>query len=124
LFFFSSRRRHTRSLRDWSSDVCSSDLTCRAPSEIAPRTARCCLDPRMALRVVEVVVFFLLARGRDDHDVGIERGGREIEAGALAGMALELVGVVVLTTRELGVTARQRAPIDGRSALRTECAGR
>src|SRR6267378_5960787 len=25
-FFFSSRRRHTSSLRDWSSDVCSSDL--------------------------------------------------------------------------------------------------
>src|SRR5690349_24020958 len=28
-FFFSSRRRHTRSLRDWSSDVCSSDLVDR-----------------------------------------------------------------------------------------------
>src|SRR5438105_11417636 len=27
LFFFSRRRRHTRSSRDWSSDVCSSDLT-------------------------------------------------------------------------------------------------
>src|SRR5204862_1164120 len=27
VFFFSSRRRHTRSLRDWSSDVCSSDLS-------------------------------------------------------------------------------------------------
>src|SRR5215204_7657896 len=27
LFFFSSRRRHTISLCDWSSDVCSSDLT-------------------------------------------------------------------------------------------------
>src|SRR5699024_3638218 len=27
LFLFSSRRRHTRSKRDWSSDVCSSDLT-------------------------------------------------------------------------------------------------
>src|SRR5205814_7654285 len=26
-FFFSSRRRHTRCLSDWSSDVCSSDLT-------------------------------------------------------------------------------------------------
>src|SRR6266849_6245935 len=26
LFFFSRRRRHTRSTRDWSSDVCSSDL--------------------------------------------------------------------------------------------------
>src|SRR6267378_2626245 len=30
-FFFSSRRRHTRSLRDWSSDVCSSDLRARMP---------------------------------------------------------------------------------------------
>src|SRR3989442_16033650 len=27
-FFFSSRRRHTRCGRDWSSDVCSSDLGC------------------------------------------------------------------------------------------------
>src|SRR5262245_64242280 len=27
VFFFSSRRRHTRCLSDWSSDVCSSDLT-------------------------------------------------------------------------------------------------
>src|SRR5258706_8491104 len=28
-FFFSSRRRHTRLVSDWSSDVCSSDLTNR-----------------------------------------------------------------------------------------------
>src|SRR2546429_4465447 len=28
-FFFSSRRRHTRCSRDWSSDVCSSDLNLR-----------------------------------------------------------------------------------------------
>src|SRR5438445_7112263 len=28
IFFFSSRRRHTRYWRDWSSDVCSSDLIC------------------------------------------------------------------------------------------------
>src|SRR3712207_8910364 len=28
-FFFSSRRRHTRYWRDWSSDVCSSDLAGR-----------------------------------------------------------------------------------------------
>src|SRR5207253_7794529 len=28
-FFFSSRRRHTRWPRDWSSDVCSSDLNAR-----------------------------------------------------------------------------------------------
>src|SRR5690606_40231260 len=49
LFFFSSRRRHTRFSRDWSSDVCSSDLASpadvpcelvdggrRAPDEIRP----------------------------------------------------------------------------------------
>src|SRR2546421_1663536 len=33
-FFFSSRRRHTRSDRDWSSDVCSSDLS--APTLVGP----------------------------------------------------------------------------------------
>src|SRR5689334_23950812 len=30
-FFFSSRRRHTRWNCDWSSDVCSSDLSKRSP---------------------------------------------------------------------------------------------
>src|SRR5438093_10426525 len=30
VFFFSSRRRHTRLVSDWSSDVCSSDLSCRS----------------------------------------------------------------------------------------------
>src|SRR5207249_9025522 len=38
-FFFSSRRRHTRSKRDWSSDVCSSDL-CESAGEPAVRHAR------------------------------------------------------------------------------------
>src|SRR5699024_12168039 len=33
-FFFSSRRRHTRSKRDWSSDVCSSDLAKIDPKAI------------------------------------------------------------------------------------------
>src|SRR5690606_40549552 len=38
VFFFSSRRRHTRFSRDWSSDVCSSDLLCcsLAPPGHAP----------------------------------------------------------------------------------------
>src|SRR2546429_9462205 len=31
VFFFSSRRRHTRCSRDWSSDVCSSDLQLLTP---------------------------------------------------------------------------------------------
>src|SRR3712207_7772089 len=36
-FFFSSRRRHTRYWRDWSSDVCSSDLGWPAAEAPAPR---------------------------------------------------------------------------------------
>src|SRR5690606_41144426 len=35
-FFFSSRRRHTRFSRDWSSDVCSSDLGADAKTSVLP----------------------------------------------------------------------------------------
>src|SRR5947209_20291220 len=41
-FFFSSRRRHTRYWRDWSSDVCSSDLT------ILPRPAKALVHSALA----------------------------------------------------------------------------
>src|SRR6266542_6289527 len=41
-FFFSSRRRHTRCYRDWSSDVCSSDLTISRDGW--PRISPCELD--------------------------------------------------------------------------------
>src|SRR5260221_10375442 len=47
-FFFSSRRRHTRSLCDWSSDVCSSDLVGRSLAPIAALTEHASL---MASRV-------------------------------------------------------------------------
>src|SRR5699024_12135060 len=51
-FFFSSRRRHTRSKRDWSSDVCSSDLVPDDISKdkvgvIAPETVRQYVDKSM-----------------------------------------------------------------------------
>src|SRR5690606_41194789 len=36
-FFFSSRRRHTRFSRDWSSDVCSSDLL--LSQRVSPKVA-------------------------------------------------------------------------------------
>src|SRR5205807_5262250 len=43
LFFFSSRRRHTRLQGDWSSDVCSSDL--RAPARgITQAFSLCALE--------------------------------------------------------------------------------
>src|SRR5207249_4256543 len=59
LFFFSSRRRHTRSKRDWSSDVCSSDLrdifgsplgADMARNPLTSSTAACCWIPLFALR--------------------------------------------------------------------------
>src|SRR2546429_2807927 len=39
-FFFSSRRRHTRCSRDWSSDVCSSDLRAPLPASAARAVPR------------------------------------------------------------------------------------
>src|SRR5262249_59745327 len=47
LFFFSSRRRHTRLVSDWSSDVCSSDLRVfhaggARPGQLASGRGQCC----------------------------------------------------------------------------------
>src|SRR5437868_11193410 len=59
-FFFSSRRRHTRSKRDWSSDVCSSDLLgdALAPSSSLParevERLRSYVRGRVARRPVEL----------------------------------------------------------------------
>src|SRR2546429_5319333 len=39
-FFFSSRRRHTRCSRDWSSDVCSSDLATDRDTALAGERRR------------------------------------------------------------------------------------
>src|SRR5438105_14708739 len=50
LFFFSSRRRHTRSTRDWSSDVCSSDLAAVVLSRFYHKIKH--LQPGTALEVV------------------------------------------------------------------------
>src|SRR5215203_992724 len=46
-FFFSSRRRHTRYWRDWSSDVCSSDLSTHASS--CPGPLRQCRAGQMMM---------------------------------------------------------------------------
>src|SRR5439155_5825457 len=51
-FFFSSRRRHTRWPRDWSSDVCSSDLA--PPCSSARRRAIAGLGLAIARRLAEL----------------------------------------------------------------------
>src|SRR5687768_18394238 len=55
-FFFSSRRRHTRCSRDWSSDVCSSDLKAGAHGELCGLLAiRSALEARGDMREVVLV---------------------------------------------------------------------
>src|SRR5262245_56225352 len=53
-FFFSSRRRHTRCLSDWSSDVCSSDLTGGNLAEILDNLAHVVRERFKILRQVRV----------------------------------------------------------------------
>src|SRR5205814_4312637 len=48
VFFFSSRRRHTRCLSDWSSDVCSSDLASRRFARFTQATSK--INPTMPAR--------------------------------------------------------------------------
>src|SRR6266511_5923623 len=78
-FFFSSRRRHTRFSRDWSSDVCSSDLADR------PRDAAVLLEgwakPRPADEEAARRRSELLARiGEGDKALAVERGALEAYA--------------------------------------------
>src|SRR5204862_4043947 len=66
-FFFSSRRRHTRSLRDWSSDVCSSDLDFRLVGfeirdiflQRARRCARSCDKTRERQKLIAPLVILV-----------------------------------------------------------------
>src|SRR6266516_7249101 len=95
-FFFSSRRRHTRSYGDWSSDVCSSDLRAEkavdkllqgmessaelvqlsdapAPEEIAISEAEA--SQRPVVRLVDLIISEgILARSSDIH-IEPEEGG-------------------------------------------------
>src|SRR3712207_8174968 len=85
-FFFSSRRRHTRYWRDWSSDVCSSDLE-RLPLRRARRDRRSAYREPAALEVD--VVDAVSVEEPPGGDVGIGRGwwrGR----GEISGVAVSL----------------------------------
>src|SRR5205814_4181303 len=73
-FFFSSRRRHTRCLSDWSSDVCSSDL-------VRPKTGEHDVDTkinqaRKFLEHKDKVLVYVLFKGRELQH--IEEGRRII----------------------------------------------
>src|SRR5206468_4539853 len=67
--FFSSRRRHTRSDRDWSSDVCSSDL-----GDVPERDVHGADGPegRRAIQLPESLVEALAVEGVLAHHDGLE----------------------------------------------------
>src|SRR5215813_14157843 len=67
-FFFSSRRRHTRCGRDWSSDVCSSDLH---PRELTPEFRAACL--RLAKAGIPLLGQTVLLEGVNDEAAVLER---------------------------------------------------
>src|SRR5256885_11493022 len=68
LFFFSSRRRHTRLQGDWSSDVCSSDLF--APTCLAGIPTRRKRSPRnRTLEILEGLWFQKTAAAPGAHQV-------------------------------------------------------
>src|SRR5207248_8127750 len=61
-FFFSSRRRHTRSYGDWSSDVCSSDLSVKAAGSALGTGAAIVMDETTCMvRVLERISRFYMA---------------------------------------------------------------
>src|SRR3712207_3437788 len=71
-FFFSSRRRHTRYWRDWSSDVCSSDL-----ARLRARRRR---DPDLHARPGRPGARRVVGRGQPADDAGVpapRRRGRD-----------------------------------------------
>src|SRR5262245_65069067 len=82
IFFFSSRRRHTRCLSDWSSDVCSSDL-CEANGILAVR--RAADDGDVRLRVEQRRE----ARAYDLLVVDDERADHRVRSASAAGRSEE-----------------------------------
>src|SRR6185369_8953416 len=75
LFFFSSRRRHTRFKCDWSSDVCSSDLIERSRNQPALWPAAAPRDSARARHQTQVA-----APGRTGRWIESVRAGRPDES--------------------------------------------
>src|SRR5215217_8652570 len=104
LFFFSSRRRHTRYWRDWSSDVCSSDLRVPAftalvdpddarflpPGDMPARIAAYCAEtgqtpPQSQAETVRCILDSLALAYRRSVRRAAELSGRPVENVHLVG---------------------------------------
>src|SRR5947199_6876759 len=104
-FFFSSRRRHTRCLSDWSSDVCSSDLVAAIDRELT-RIVRPSLRPvinatgvvlhtnlgRAPLADAAISAMATVARGYSNLEYDLEAGARGSRYVHCAALLRELTG--------------------------------
>src|SRR6266496_1370321 len=114
IFFFSSRRRHTRSLRDWSSDVCSSDLDEKLREEVLPKNILM-IGPtgvgktEISRRLAKLAgAPFLKVEATKFTEVGYV--GRDVEQ-----IVRDLVEIAILQTRE-----RKRKDVQARAQLAAE----
>src|SRR2546429_5757229 len=86
VFFFSSRRRHTRCSRDWSSDVCSSDLRSTFPHAPSPGSSE--------------------SAASAPHETHSARGARSEEHTSELQSRLHLVCRLLLEKKNLGADVR------------------
>src|SRR5438132_8020065 len=96
VFFFSSRRRHTRSLCDWSSDVCSSDLV----------TVELADGRKSDVGLADGVRFEIMERRSSDDALIL---GDEVLIGQTL---LEKMDLLVDGTRQRLVPAHQEGPVN------------
>src|SRR5687768_2962751 len=121
-FFFSSRRRHTRCSRDWSSDVCSSDLAQfdGAPPDMTKEPIAVFLEPvsgredqnrypsfvtaagRFSAEGVLPGRYFIRAQSTSWSLVGATQQGRDVFDRAVE-VAADIDGVVLQFTKSRGM---------------------
>src|SRR3989449_10838009 len=125
-FFFSSRRRHTRCSRDWSSDVCSSDLGGGEPKDLffAPIVAVQHLMAKAKTKIsdydlIEANEAFAVQALADGRALGWDWDRVNVNGGAIAlGHPIGASGARVLTT--LLYALKERKQVTG---LATLCLG-
>src|SRR2546421_11778952 len=109
-FFFSSRRRHTRSDRDWSSDVCSSDLVSNAlafhPTKASLLYASVTDGTVKEINVKRDSVLRTLAVDSESQGMAIAPDGSELYVADQAGGRLQIVSVTTAAVTSIALAGQ------------------